>query len=288
MRAAGASIRCRCVAPSDLLPSSGLRRAATAERERIRRARERLAEREQQLHAELAAVRAEIRALDDRDRLLINLIAAPEEAPLKAMSRVRHAVTEDVDAAITAPGRTTEGARSTATACGSAPSAGKVLRGRDLREAATRVLFLTRGPDREVHYREWLDEVLRAGIDVVGKDPVAAFLTNVSRSPIVVRGDEPGAYRIDSSVAAKLHRELAEAEAELADVVAVIAREPNVGTDLREHRARLSAAVRRLEGQVAEADRVMAPHAGRDDVDDIDDDVPTRAAASDRSAARAA
>lgn len=280
------------MAPSDLLPSSGLRRAATAERERIRRARERLAEREQQLLAELAAVRAELVGLDERDRLLVELTAVPEEAPLKVMSQVRRAVIETADALALMSAR-----RSADRAGADEPqgetgqqSGGNVLRGRELREAATRVLFLTRGPDREVHYREWLDEVLKAGIDIVGKDPVAAFLTNVSRSPFVVRGDEPGAYRIDSGAVAELRRELDEAEAELADVVAVIGREANPGEALREHRARLAAAVRRLEGQVAEADRVLAAgDVRRVDDDDVDLDVGVRVAGSaDHFAVRAA
>jgi hypothetical protein len=132
-------------------------------------------------------------------------------------------------------------------------------------------------------------EVLKAGIDIVGKDPVAAFLTNVSRSPVVVRGDQPGAYRIDTSVAAELRRELAEAEAELADVVAVIAQETNPGEHLREHRAQLAAAVRRLEGKVAEAECVLAPaNARRVDEDEFNSDSPTGPAPHDRLAARAA
>jgi hypothetical protein len=264
------------VAPSDLLPSSGLRRAATAERERIRRARERLAEREQQLRQALAVVEAEKVALDERDRLLVELTAAPEP-PETVLTRAGdvHAPAADGDAAPT-------DARQR--------PAGKVLRGRELREAATRVLFATYGPDRDVHYRAWLDEVLKAGIDIVGKDPVAAFLTNVSRSPIVARGDEPGAYRIDTGVAAELRSKLAEAEAELADVVAVIARESNPGEDLREHRARLAANVRRLEGQGAEADRVLAAgDARRVGDDDVEVGVEVRVAdAADRFAARAA
>ena len=246
IQVAGASATDWIVASADLRPSSGLRRAATSERDRIRRARERLVERKQQLEAHLAQVVDEIAALDARDRLLAELTTPAPARPATAASQIIDAATpEDVPAAHEHDG--------------APPAPANVLRGRQLREAATRVLYLTHGPDHEVHYRAWLTEVLRAGIDVVGSDPAAAFLTNVARSPIVVRGEEPGTYRIDSTAAADLHRQLAEAEAELVDVVNVIARDANADESLRDHRTRLTATVRRLEGQVAEAGRVMAP-----------------------------
>ena len=221
--------------------------------------------------------------LDERDRLLAELTSVPEEASLIVMSRAPNAGTEEAGASTAASPaaalpRAADG-RERSKAAGA-----NVFRGRELREAATRVLFLTSGADRVVHYRNWLDEVLKAGIDVIGKDPVATFLTNVSRSPVVVRGDEPGTYRIDTAVAAETRRQLAEAEAELADIGNVIARDANPGADLREHRSRLAAAVRRLEGQVAEMDRVMAPPEGRASTQDDDGQEQVKAEGGARSA----
>lgn len=233
------------MAAADLRPSSRLRRAATAERQRIERARGRLIERQERLRQELARLDAETAALDERDRLLAELSNATQDATALIAAGAVGAAADNGGERAAGPG-------------GGQARVGKVLRGRGLREAATRILYRNHGVDREVHYRHWLDEVLQGGVEVVAKDPVAAFLTNVSRSPLVVRGDAPGTYRIDAAAAAALRRQLAEAEAELADLVNVIAHEPNPDESLREHRTRLLAAVRRLEGQVAEVDRVLA------------------------------
>lgn len=211
------------MAPTDLLPSTGLRRAAAAERQRIERIRLRLEAREQRLREQLDEVRAELAGLDERCQLLERVV----------------------------------GANVTPQASAEPSGSGTVLRGRRLRERAAQILLTRHGANTEVHYRRWLDDVLGEGYDIVAKDPPAAFLTTASRSPLVVRGAEPGTYRVDPSRAEVLRRELAEGEAELADLAAVIAREPNPSESLREHRTRLTAALRRLERDVGEADRVL-------------------------------
>jgi hypothetical protein len=210
----------------DLGPSTALRRAAVSERQRIERVRGRLEAREQRLLQQLDEVRAELAAVDERSRLLAEVLGPIASVPA--------AQTHETGAA-----------------------AGTVLRGKELRERAAQILFDRHGADSDVHYRRWLDDVLAAGYEIVAKDPPAAFLTTASRSPVVVRGATPGTYRIDGALADALRRELAEAEAELADLTAVIAGEPNPGEELREHRTRLTASLRRLERHVGEADRVL-------------------------------
>ena len=210
----------------DLGPSSALRRAAMSEHGRIERVRARLEAREQRLLEQLAEVRAELVAVGERSRLLAEVLGPVASVP---------AAEDDETGA----------------------GVGVVLRGSELRERAAQILFERYGAGRDVHYRQWLDDVLAAGCDVAAKDPPAAFLTTASRSPVVARGAEPGTYRIDPALADALRRELAEAEAELADLTAVIAREPNPGDELREHRTRLTASLRRLERAVAEAERVL-------------------------------
>jgi hypothetical protein len=211
---------------SDLEPSSGLRRAALAEHGRIERVRRRLEERERRLHAELDEVRSQIALLDERSALLSKVASPP--------------------AALGAAGERAP-----------APAPHTVLRGRELRERAARLLFERYGAGSDVHYRRWLDDVLAAGYEIVAKDPPAAFLTTASRSPLVVRGEQPGTYRIDLGRAHAVRRRLAEAEAELADLAAVIAREPNPSAELREHRTRLTATLRRLERETNEVDAVL-------------------------------
>ena len=40
-----------------------------------------------------------------------------------------------------------------------------------------------------LHYREWFDLLAQPGHEIAGKDPLAVFLTQISRSPVVRKGD---------------------------------------------------------------------------------------------------
>jgi hypothetical protein len=72
------------------------------------------------------------------------------------------------------------------------------LQGQRLREEATRILLERRGVGVAIHYREWFELLIDEGLEVGGKDPLATFLTSVSRSPVVVREtDRQGVYRLD-------------------------------------------------------------------------------------------
>ena len=70
-----------------------------------------------------------------------------------------------------------------------------VLRGQRLRHVAIQIL---KGHRHEtVHYRAWYDLVVREGHRVSGKDPVATFLTEVSRAAEVEPvGRRSGLYRL--------------------------------------------------------------------------------------------
>jgi hypothetical protein len=111
--------------------------------------------------------------------------------------------------------------------------------------------------------------MLAAGYAVGGKDPAAAFLTNVRDSPAVVRGDRSGFYRLEPGSRAEVAQALAEAQAELRDLVDVLAR-PN-GADrggaqraeLRAHRARLTSRIRRLEADLGELDAIFEDETDR-------------------------
>jgi hypothetical protein len=49
-----------------------------------------------------------------------------------------------------------------------------------------------------IHYRDWFELVQEDGVEIVGKDPLATFLTQITRSPVVVRVDEEqGVYALD-------------------------------------------------------------------------------------------
>ena len=151
-------------------PHASLVRAAAVEEERVHRALERLSHRRDTLAAEIADLEAQMDQLHQRRRLLTMLVDGPSDG------------TSDeprAEAASPRPGIT-------------------AVRGRQLRRIATQLLWQTSGTN-EVHYREWFERLLAAGYAVGGRDPVASFLTHVRDSPAVVRGAQPGFYRLDPS-----------------------------------------------------------------------------------------
>jgi hypothetical protein len=73
------------------------------------------------------------------------------------------------------------------------------LRGKRLEEVALQVLAEERGPDAEVHYREWFELLRSKGLFVAGKEPVNTFLAQINRSPAVCRvGSRTGLYKLAS------------------------------------------------------------------------------------------
>jgi hypothetical protein len=73
------------------------------------------------------------------------------------------------------------------------------LRGRRLEEVALEVLTEERGPDAEVHYREWFELLRQRGFLVAGKEPVNTFLAQINRSGAVESvGRRSGRYRLAS------------------------------------------------------------------------------------------
>lgn len=74
---------------------------------------------------------------------------------------------------------------------------GGALRGQRLREVAVDVLRKHARPGEEVHYRHWFDLLRGEDIVVAGRDPLATFLAQVSRSDAVEAvGGRTGRYRL--------------------------------------------------------------------------------------------
>jgi hypothetical protein len=71
------------------------------------------------------------------------------------------------------------------------------LRGQKLQEIAVELLRKKKGAGVEVHYRDWFELLLQAGVRVAGKDPLGSFLTQISRADSVesVR-PRSGLYRL--------------------------------------------------------------------------------------------
>ena len=145
-------------------PSARLVRAVAAERAELERHRARLTTEADELRAALARIEHGLAEIDERRGLLDRL--APTPTPIR-----RARAGDDV---------------------GDADGA---LRGPDIREVA--VTLLVDNGREALHYREWYELLERAGHEIAGKDPLAVFLTQISRSPAVRRGARAGIYELD-------------------------------------------------------------------------------------------
>lgn len=217
-------------------PSAPLIRAAQKELDRLARAAGELRGRRQALQAQLDELTGELKALENRRDLLLEVTGQPAAPP-----------TAD-DAHDGAPRR--------------------VLRGRELRRVAARALHRWAG-EEPVHYRELYERVLADGNVLTGKDPAATFLTNLRESPAIVRGERMGHYRLDRAAEGRLAQELAETDAELDDVRRMLERvrehgSPAEAERLRTHHDRLKNRRRRVQADLDEVRFVFAaPDEGR-------------------------
>jgi hypothetical protein len=222
-------------------PSNRLVRAATAEREDLRRHRERLVESRETLRAELARIDASLQEVDERDALLDRLTEPTVEAARADLGGT--------------PDRGTEAG---ADAGGPDESAASLLRGPAIRRTAVEVLL--RHPQRPeaLHYRAWYEALREAGYAVAGKDPLAVFLTQLSRSPAVRKSSQSGVYELDRSAPQRLRHQLDRLHDELRTLTAT----PSATADLptiRARRAELTTQIGHAEKALEEAEQVLAP-----------------------------
>lgn len=145
------------------------------------------------------------------------------------------------------------------------------IKGRELRRVAGRLLWSAQR-DGEIHYREWFERVIAAGYAVGGKDPVASFLTNIRDSPAVLRGSAQGRYRLDPHGLETISQQIAETQAELADLEQSIARtdvetERRVIDALHRHRDELKQNLRSLQAKLAELRYIFDSEAPRSELE---------------------
>jgi hypothetical protein len=220
--------------PSAPTPSARLVRAAAAERAELGRHRERLLSARESLRAELQAIEASLHELDERDALLDRL-AAPPVPPAAAVA--------------------IDGERRRPASRERAP-----LRGPAIRRAAVEVLLAHPGAPQALHYRAWFDALEAAGYEVAGKDPLAVFLTQLSRSPVVRRGTQSGVYELDPGAPRRLRDRLDALHAELRGIAGT----PSATADLtaiRGRRAALTTQITQVEKALEEAEALLGPRA---------------------------
>ena len=220
-------------------PSARLVRAAAAERAELDRHRDRLLTTRASLRTELEAIEASLRELDERDALLDRLAGPARPAAVAG---------DDAPAAGRAPA---PGGRSRAT----------TLRGPAIRRAAVEVLLAHPDRPQALHYRAWFDALVAAGYEVAGKDPLAVFLTQLGRSPVVRRGTQSGVYELDRAAPRRLRDALDALHAELRGIAGAPTPTADL-TAIRGRRAALTAQITQVEKALEEAEAVLGSPAG--------------------------
>ena len=126
------------------------------------------------------------------------------------------------------------------------------LRGAAIRRAAVRLLASTARPAAPIHYADWLSLLSDAGYGIQSRDPRAAFLTQISRSPVVVRTETAGIYVLDLEAPERLRRRLEQLNDELLALHEGQQTIEAIATT-RERRSELVAEISRVERALEEA-----------------------------------
>ena len=222
-------------------PSARFVRALVAERAELERHRGRLATEARELRAALARIERGLAEIDERCGLLDRLAPAGDGKPGTGGPRV-----DGVG----------HGAAASAGGGAAVPDDSPqrpVLRGPAIRERA--VLALIEHGRDSLHYRRWFELLVADGLEIAGKDPLAVFLTQITRSPVVRKGGRAGVYELDRHAPARLTQRLDRLQRELAAAATATA---DIST-IRAQRTRLTAEIGRVERALEEATRVLEP-----------------------------
>jgi hypothetical protein len=210
--------------------SRRLSAAAAAERERLERQVRRL-------ETQAAAAAAELQRLsEERQKVRERVTLLEQLAPTSSDSQLSLAGGETSELAAEPPNG--------------------LLRGARIRSVAVHLLAASEQGDRPIHYGEWFALLERAGYGVAGKDPIAAFLTQITRSPVVERAGAPGLYRLNLRAPADLRERLRTLQEELTRLHEGQQTLEEIAP-VRERRIELTAALGRTERAFEEAVRVL-------------------------------
>ena len=212
-------------------PSARLLRAVAAERGDLERRRDGLLERRRRVQAELDEIEAAVAELDEQ-LLLIGRLAGEDRPPEQPPIVAENASPD------TAPV--------------------SILRGPAIRVAAVRVLLSQPRRREALHYREWFELLAGAGYSVAGKDPLAVFLTQLSRSPLVRRGTQSGVYELELQAPARLRSRLQDLQAELRELTTTASTETTDLGSIRSRRTALNLEISKVEKTLEEADKTLA------------------------------
>jgi hypothetical protein len=171
--------------------SARLRRAAAAERAVLAQRRERIERARGSVRTELECLERELADIDQHLELLVRIApSADDQRPSRNGDTPRQ----------------------------QEPGLARVLRGPAIRAIAVRLLAEQEPAVEAIHYRDWYRLLEEHGFAVAGKKPLAVFLTQVSRSPVVRKATSAGVYELDRGAPERLRGELAALEGELREI----------------------------------------------------------------------
>lgn len=224
-------------APEPIIPSRRLRSAAEAERERLARDLDRLDTRAGALQSELTEVERRRQELREQLALLARLSWTPEESPFRN-ERI--------------PGRPSH----LQPVPPDGPPPKTLLRGARIREIAVLLLASSANPTRPIHYQQWYGLLREAGYGIDAQDPLATFLTQVTRSSVVRRADAPGVYALDLDAPRVLGDRLQQLEQQLRRPAP---EHPSIEgiAEARDERSTIVRSIRTTERQLEEALRSL-------------------------------
>jgi chaperonin cofactor prefoldin len=220
--------------PRSSAPSARLLRAVAAERGDLERRRDGLLERRRRVRAELDEIEASVAELDERLMLIGRL--AGEDLPREEPRDGAAPAEREPDSA----------------------AVGSILQGPAIRAAAVRVLLAHPRRPEALHYREWFGLVADAGYSVAGKDPLAVFLTQLSRSPLVRRGTQSGVYELELQAPARLRHRLHDLQAQLRELTATLSSETTDLSSVRSRRMALNLEITKVEKALEEAEATLS------------------------------
>lgn len=210
-------------------PSRRLLAAAAAERDGIERQRKQLLAYRQTLHAQIEELDAQLAELAERDLLIERLSGVNAHSEAHATPSAQPPADEDR----------------------------MVLRGPAIRQTAVKLLLDDPRHPQALHYRDWFALLDQGGYAVAGKDPLAVFLTQLSRSPVVRRGTQSGVYELNLDAVGRLRHQLNERQRELRTLTSAAASATDLG-GVRSQRTALTQEIDKLEKALEEAEGTLA------------------------------
>jgi hypothetical protein len=205
--------------------SNRLRRAAAAERALVAQRRARVEGARARVQTELERLDRELADIDHHIHLLAQIAPGAQEEPPHRNGDTRPRLD---------------------------PGAPRVLRGPAIRQTAVRALVEQYPPVEAIHYRDWYRLLQEHGYAVAGKKPLAVFLSQVSRSPVMRKSTAAGVYALDRDAVERIRRELSELEAQLHELTGGPGTGP-AGGGVQARRRELLLAIGRHERALAEA-----------------------------------